>query len=131
MLVVEDDPEVRKILVESLRALNYVVNQARDGVEALEVLEQGETLPDLILTDVVMPRMGGPMLLRRVRERWPAVRFLFSSGYSRELADHMDLAGSGEAFLAKPYSLNELASRIRRVLDGPPAGRHTGGEGSG
>lgn len=124
VMVVEDEPEVRRVLVEALRAMSYVVVEAGDGVQALEMLERAETPPDLIVTDVVMPRMGGPMLHRRVRDRWPGVRFLFSSGYSRDVTDNLELAGTGEAFLAKPYSLDELASRVRAVLDGaqtPPA----------
>lgn len=125
VLVVEDEPEVRRILVHALQALEYRVLEAADGLEALAVLARTGHPPDLVLTDVVMPRMGGLELMQRIRGMHPSVRFLFSSGYSSEDTEDTGTLGATVGFLTKPYTLDQLASRVRAALDTPGDDQHT------
>jgi PAS domain S-box-containing protein len=117
ILVVEDEPEVRATLVQILSGLGYGVQQAADGLEALAILESASSRVDLVVTDVVMPRMGGKDLYATV-SRWdnPPL-FLFSSGYAEALVSQQ-LGGQGDlAFLSKPYGIQELAKKVREVLE--------------
>jgi CheY-like chemotaxis protein len=113
--VVEDEAEVRHVLVEALGSLGYGVLESADGVEALEVL-RARTV-DLVITDVVMPRLGGGELWQAARSLAPGVAFLFSSGYSEGVL--LDgVAGVGPVnFIAKPYGIDELDRAVRRLLD--------------
>jgi two-component system cell cycle sensor histidine kinase/response regulator CckA len=115
ILVVEDEDEVRRVLVEVLRGLGYRVVEARDGVEALERLESSTV--DLIITDVVMPRMGGRELLQRVRQANETTLFLFSSGYSEGLAHDGTIEDDRVSFIGKPYGIDALARKVRDLLD--------------
>jgi PAS domain S-box-containing protein len=119
ILVVEDEPEVRQILVEALSGLGYQVRQAADGVEALEMLQRG-LRADLVLTDVVMPRMGGMELCEAARAKVPDLKFLFSSGYTEDSIHVGFIKKEGVFFLAKPYGIDTLARKVREVLDSPP-----------
>jgi len=123
VLVVEDEVEVRKVMVEVLNGLGYRVLDAPDGEDALSVLRQEQGKVDLVITDVVMPRMGGMALRDAARASWPQLPFLFSSGYT-EASEHLDLVRQqGGHFLAKPYGIDALARKVREVLDRrPPLG---------
>jgi CheY-like chemotaxis protein len=117
ILVVEDDEMVRGITVRALRALGYRILLAEDGVDALRVVGQNGGPIDLVLTDVVMPHMGGPELVERLVERFPDLKVLFVSGYSEEsLADRRILAAN-RAFLDKPFTSSMLARKLREILD--------------
>ena len=117
ILVVEDETDVRRIIVEVLEGMGYRVLSAVDGVEALELLGRGEGRVDLVVSDVVMPRMGGEELHREARRIYPDLLFLFSSGYGDALVD-AGLAGEERAgFIAKPYTIGELAAKVREMLD--------------
>ena len=117
VLVVEDEDEVRRILLAALSGLGYQVLEAADGAQALDLLVAGESRVDLVLSDVVMPQMGGRELYTRARRVHPMLPFLFSSGYGDDLTDD-DFAGDGIAsFLAKPYTIDDLARRVRELLD--------------
>jgi len=112
LLVAEDDPLVRRIVVTSLEACGYRVLAAEDGESALRMAEQHEGPIHLLLTDVVMPRMGGPELARALARRWPTLPMLFMSGYPK------GLEGVGEgSLLHKPFTPRELSIRVREVLD--------------
>jgi DNA-binding response OmpR family regulator len=76
----------------------------------------------LLITDVVLPNMNGRMLAERVRARRPGISVLFSSGYPRDLIAHHGVVDPGIEFLAKPYTSDALAARVRQVLDGRAAG---------
>jgi len=118
ILVVEDEPEVRQILVEALSGLGYRVREAGDGAQALEMLKRGARF-DLVLTDVVMPRMGGMELYDAARASWPQLRFLFSSGYTEDAVHVGFIKKEGVFFLSKPYGIDALARKVREVLESP------------
>ena len=117
ILVVEDDPSVRRVAQETLEAQGYRVLVAADGPEALKLVEDVQQRVDLVLTDVVMPKMSGPELAAELQQRRPSIRVLLSSGYGGDLVDQ---ATSPYAFLQKPMTPNALAAKVRELLDAPP-----------
>ncbi|SCB60076.1 His Kinase A (phospho-acceptor) domain-containing protein [Rhizobium aethiopicum] len=118
ILVVEDDEHVRTMTAESLHELGYTVLQAASGVEALLLLE-GNRDVDLIFTDIVMPQMSGRQLADAVQEKWPAIRILYTTGYTRNAIVHNGVLDHGVSLLAKPFSLEQLAHKIRELLNVP------------
>jgi CheY-like chemotaxis protein len=117
LLVVEDDAPIRALLVRSLAARGYRVVQASDGEEALAAARVQDGRIDLLLTDVVMPRMGGPELTRRLRELLPHVQVIYMSGYTADaLAEASGPVADG--FLSKPFTPDEASRLVRAVLDG-------------
>jgi signal transduction histidine kinase len=120
ILVVEDSPAVRTVAARSLRALGYQVLEAAHGQQALELLAAAGQPVDAVITDVVMPGMGGRELADRILERWPGIRVLFSSGYTDDMVIRQRLLASETAFLQKPYSAAGLARKLRELLDAPP-----------
>ncbi len=116
VLVVEDEDPVRAFSVRALRNKGYTVAEARSGVEALEVLGRMERPVDLIVTDVMMPQMDGPSLIKKVREKWPQIKVICISGYAEE--SFRDKIGSWDDiwFLPKPYSLNQLAGLVKDAI---------------
>jgi hypothetical protein len=117
VLIVEDESELRWLLANELETLGYTVLGARDGREALEVCERQAQPIDLLVTDVVMPGMSGPELAARLAEWHHSVKTLFISGYPG-VADEEETGGSELVFLQKPFSVEELASQMRQMLDG-------------
>lgn len=111
VLVVEDEERVRSYSVEALRELGYTVVDARDGPEALRIIERGQKV-SLLFTDVVMPEMTGRELATRARETLPGLKVLLTSGYTP------DVAGDDAAILTKPFDFDRLALRVRAALDG-------------
>jgi len=118
VLVVEDEEAVRRLVVEVLKRQGYNVLQAENGIEALEILNGNADLLDLMVTDIVMPRMGGPEVAERVREMRPDIKVLFMSGYSADTDRHQALAAEGTSFLPKPFTPTQLAARVRQLCDG-------------
>ncbi len=112
ILVVEDEDRVRTYSVEALRELGYGVVFARDGIEALRLLERGQKIA-LLFSDVVMPEMSGRELASRVRARMPELKVLLTSGY----APDAPVEGATENILAKPFDIATLAVAIRAALD--------------
>ena len=119
ILVVEDDQSVREMTAESLRELGYSVLQAASGPEALDVLRNERV--DLIFTDIVMPQMNGRQLADAVTEKWPEIRILYTTGYTRNAIVHNGVLDHGVSLLAKPFSLEQLAHKVREVLNGKPS----------
>lgn len=119
ILVVDDEPEVRRTLREVLGGLGYRVLEAGDGAAALAHLDTPGQEVDLVVTDVVMPQMGGVELFEAARRGHPHLRFLFSTGYSEAVIDEGLLGSPGTVFLAKPYGIDDLALKIREALDSP------------
>lgn len=117
ILVVEDDPDVRAYSVESLRELGYRVLEAKDGPTALQVLAAHGPV-DLIFSDVVLPGgMSGADVVARARELYPAMKALFTTGYSRNAIVHHGRLDKGVHLLPKPFSFEDLAVRVRDILD--------------
>ncbi len=120
VLVVEDERQVRNLLSSQLSAEGYTVLAAADGREALSLADRHAGQIDLLLSDVVMPQMGGPELAREFLARHPETRVVFMSGYADEaVARHGEL-DQAAAFVQKPWELPELAGTLRRVLDRRP-----------
>ncbi|HLK66304.1 MAG TPA: PAS domain S-box protein [Bryobacteraceae bacterium] len=116
ILVVEDQAEVRKYVAQALRARGYQVIAASRATDAIEICEQPQQRIDLVLTDVVMPQMSGRALADQLRKRWPALRVLFTSGYTDDtIVRHRVLENDAE-FLQKPFSPSELAAKVRKLL---------------
>ena len=115
ILVAEDEAQVRKLVDRVLTQLGYRVLSAASGTEALELDASHQGPIHMLLTDMVMPGMGGGELSRRIRERHPGMKVLLMSGYSEELvaAEHGDVP-----FLPKPFTPEELATKVREVLGG-------------
>jgi PAS domain S-box-containing protein len=118
VLLVEDDEAVREMGQTQLAAFGYNVLTASNGVEALS--RHGDN-PDIriLITDVVMPDMGGRELSRRMRQLRPQLSVLFTSGYTFDAIEHADLIESGTRFLQKPYTSAQLAAVVRELLDQP------------
>jgi two-component system cell cycle sensor histidine kinase/response regulator CckA len=119
ILLVEDEDAVRSVASRVLLNQGYTILQARNGKEALELLQDlGETL-DLVLTDVVMPDMSGPTLAQQLRARWPTLKLLYMSGYA--VGDKVPSSSeqAGDSFLQKPFSAEDLVHKVREVLDAP------------
>lgn len=117
LLLVEDEKTVRKASAEFLRLQGYRVLEANDGVNALAIAKENLSAIDLLVTDVVMPNMSGGELAKKLRELGPRIRLLFVSGYAgKTVLDH-DVLDLETNFLQKPYSLKELAAKIRTALD--------------
>jgi CheY-like chemotaxis protein len=119
LLLVEDDPAVQRVLREYLEAKGYTVYAADDGEAGLELARRKGVEVDLVLTDVVMPRMNGIELARRLREEMPYIKVLLISGHTkdRKLIMEEALKNPNCSFLQKPFAPEELARMIRELLD--------------
>jgi PAS domain S-box-containing protein len=128
VLLVEDEPSVMRATTRVLETFGYAVVGAADGREALEYLRSGQPTPALVISDVVMPGVGGPELLRRMREAGLRVRTLFTSGYTERDMHERETLDPRLPFLSKPWTVTDLLHRIREVLDSPdPLGDAPGG----
>lgn len=117
ILVVEDEKEVRKLSVQILKNQGYTILEASNGVEALRIFEQQNDPVHLILTDVVMPQMGGKELADRLRSISPSIKIIFTSGYTdRAIAQNGQFHDRLD-FLEKPFSPAGLVQKVREVLD--------------
>ena len=118
ILVVEDESTVRRLTLRILTGLGYHVLEARNGDEALNVFDQFQGVIDLVLTDVIMPRMGGPELVAHLRQKTTGLKILYMSGYTDDIRMdglHVENAAS---LILKPFTRESLSAEIRRVLDG-------------
>jgi CheY-like chemotaxis protein len=116
VLVVEDDTATREALQYLLESQNYNVYTAQDGIEALRLYDQTGKHFDLVVSDIVMPGMGGLMLYSVLREREPNLRMLFITGHPLELENQTLLEESRLNWLQKPFSMQEFISAIRLAL---------------
>jgi CheY-like chemotaxis protein len=119
VLLVEDDANVRGLARRLLEPLGYLVHDHGSPADALAWLATTDAPVDLLLTDVIMPAMNGRELADRVRALRPSIRVLFVSGYTADVIAHHGVLGPGVEFLAKPYTREALATRVRDLLDGP------------
>jgi two-component system cell cycle sensor histidine kinase/response regulator CckA len=118
VLLVEDEDAVRMGGMRALTSRGYTVHEASSGVEALEVWHELEGKIDIVVSDVVMPEMDGPTLLGELRKIRPDIKFIFVSGYAED-AFARNLPSDAEfGFLPKPFSLKQLATKVKEVLEG-------------
>ena len=120
VLLVEDEAAVLATATRSLEASGFNVLAASSAEEALETLGARGGAVDIVVTDVVLPRMDGKSLVALVGERYPKVKALFTSGYAPEHFDKYGVSLAADAFLAKPFTPRRLVSKMREVLDGGP-----------
>ena len=119
ILVAEDEPALRELVVEILRLSGYRVHSAGSGAEALDVWHQHQTEISLLVTDMVMPGMNGSELAECLHTEAPALRVIYTSGYSAGLDDKELTLVEGVNFLPKPYPPSKLVQLVRRCLDAP------------
>jgi two-component system cell cycle sensor histidine kinase/response regulator CckA len=122
VLVVEDEPMVRDVARATLQRQGYEVVTANNGVEGLKAAEDLGARLALVVTDVVMPQMGGWEMAAQLRKRRPEMKILFTSGYNEEIANAHGRVDEGIEFLPKPYLPAVLTQRVRQVLDTDPSG---------
>ena len=120
VVLVEDDVRVRKLANIALARLGYEVHPFASGADALGGLPSLSPCPALLITDVIMPGMNGRVLAEKVTALVPTIRVLFVSGYTEDLIVDRGVLKKGIEFLAKPYSVEQLARRVREILDGLP-----------
>lgn len=116
VMVVEDDSRVRALSVEALKDLGYSVVEAAGPVEALRMLETVQDV-SLLFTDVVMPDMSGRQLADLARKKQPEIKVLYTTGYTRNAIVHNGILDPGTYLLSKPFSVEELAFKVRKILD--------------
>jgi len=117
ILVVEDEDVLRELAVESLKHFGYQVLTASNGKEALKLCSQIEPHPDLVLTDVVMPKMSGKKLVDKLVELYGPLRVLYMSGYTEDSIVHHGILNPHTDFIQKPFDPLHLAKKVREVLD--------------
>ncbi len=119
ILLVEDEIALRMLMEKMLRSLKYRVSAAANGGEALLLVEEKGLLPDLLITDVVMPVMSGRVLVERLRRTRPDLRVLYMSGYTDDAIVHHGVLEPGTPFIQKPFNMQDLVTRIELVLRVP------------
>jgi two-component system cell cycle sensor histidine kinase/response regulator CckA len=126
VLLVEDEEAVRSFAARALRMRGYNVLEASGGEDALEIVRTASAPIHLLITDVVMPNMDGPTLVRAVRRIRPQMPVIFMSGYAEESFRRNDEKAEDLHFLPKPFGLKQLAAKVKEVLSGAPAPKRAG-----
>ena len=117
ILIVEDDDKVRNLVCEILEPQGYSILEAKDGMEALRVSKEHGDQIHLMITDVVMPGMGGRELEERLRPLRPDMKVIYMSGYTDNAIVHHGILSPEMEFLQKPISSEALKRKVREVLD--------------
>jgi signal transduction histidine kinase/CHASE2 domain-containing sensor protein/ActR/RegA family two-component response regulator len=118
VLIAEDDPLIRQLMVDTLSPQGFAITVAGSGVEAVKLMETTDSTFDILLTDVVMPEMGGKELAQQFRKRYPNAGVLFMSGYTDEMILLQGVEHREVAFIQKPCTPSKLVMKLREVLDG-------------
>jgi CheY-like chemotaxis protein len=116
VLIVEDEEQVLNLSKEMLEVLGYKVLAVKKTDQALRIAEKFGGKIDLLLTDVVMPGMNGKELSERITAIKPGLKSLYMSGYTADVFGRLGILEEGVQFIPKPFSLNDLASKVREVL---------------
>jgi PAS domain S-box-containing protein len=118
LLVVEDEPAVRAIVIDELRELGYATLEAMDGRTALPILQSSARI-DLMISDVGLPGLNGRQIAEIGRQHRPGLPVLFMTGYAQNAADRSEFLAPGMEMISKPFSMDEMAAKIRDMLRGP------------
>jgi two-component system cell cycle sensor histidine kinase/response regulator CckA len=121
ILVVDDEPEIRKLVGAMVSNLGYTVMTADSGEHALTLYKNNKGPIDLLITDVVAPGMSGPMLADKLTEIQPDLKVLYISGYDNTHVVQKYVVEKGHALLAKPFTVDEIQAKVRELLK--PAAR--------
>jgi CheY-like chemotaxis protein len=117
ILAVEDEEEVRKLVVQILKSRGYTVIEASHGEEAIRLAKEDGNGVHLLLTDVVMPGMSGRELAESLKLRHPEIKVLYMSGYADDAIVHHGVLDDGVNYIQKPFTLDALSRKVREVLD--------------
>ncbi|MEW6259645.1 MAG: response regulator [Thermodesulfobacteriota bacterium] len=117
VLVVEDDPSIRSLIRDLLNRKGYQVKEASDGLNALTVFSEWRQPIDLLITDVVMPRMSGKELARKLRGQRPNLKVLYMTGYTEERLPEAGMIDGNEAFIVKPFAADSFLLAVRRLME--------------
>jgi two-component system, cell cycle sensor histidine kinase and response regulator CckA len=116
ILLVEDEEGLRSLNARGLRSRGYSVIEASNGIEAMEALEEKNGAVDLVVSDVVMPEMDGPTLLKNMRGRNPDLKIIFVSGYAEDAFEKSLPENQQFAFLPKPFTLSQLVAAVKETM---------------
>ena len=116
ILLVEDEDGLRSLNARGLRSRGYTVVEAANGIEAMEVLAEQDGKIDLVVSDVVMPEMDGPTLLKELRGRNPTLKVIFVSGYAEDAFEKSLPENEQFAFLPKPFTLSQLVAQVKETI---------------
>ncbi len=116
ILIVEDSRDVRSFLRDALKTLGYRVIESEDGKEALKIFRQRKDEINLVITDLIMPKMNGKELADKIIKIKKDIKIIYTSGYTENHIAHRGIIDKGVTLLQKPYSLNELSEKIKKVL---------------
>jgi CheY-like chemotaxis protein len=118
VMLVEDEPAVRHLAVNILRSLGYEVLSASNGQDGLHVAQNHKGKPiRLVISDVIMPLMGGKVMAEWLKATFPDLKVLFTSGYTDDAIAQQGVLDAGLEFLPKPYTPSSLAHKVREMLD--------------
>ena len=118
ILIIEDEEMVRTLIASSLREYGYTVMEASQGEDAINIAEGSTDLFHIIITDVVLPRMSGPEVIRQIQTKCPDAKVLFISGYTNDTMIHHGIIVKDIFFLQKPFTATVLVKKVREILDG-------------
>jgi CheY-like chemotaxis protein len=121
VLVLDDEPDVRRLVSAMLASSGYTVLTAGDGENAINTFQKSKQPVDLLLLDVVSPGLSGPMVADRIAELQPGLRVLFMSGYEDTSVVRRYVVDKGFALLTKPFTADQLVQKVREVLESSPA----------
>jgi len=117
ILIVDDHETIWDFLIEALQRLGYSVLLAENGLDAVEIYQENPNEVDLVLLDMVMPKLGGHQTFYKIKELDPDAKILLSSGYVSEEEVNDLLEQGARGFLPKPHRISKMAQEVRRILD--------------
>jgi CheY-like chemotaxis protein len=118
--LVEDQELVRDLTTQLLKSCGYCVIPACDGEEALAICEKASQNIDLLITDIVMPKISGRQLVALIGPKLPGMKILYMSGYTDDAIMQQGIIEPDSDFIAKPFTLTDLADKVRQCLDAAP-----------
>ena len=118
VLVVDDEPDILRLVETVLTRAGHKVVTASNGERALEKVRKMSSAPDLLLTDVVMPGLSGPMIAEQLREQFPTLKILFISAFEDRQVVRRYVKDPGYELISKPFHIDELSLKVQQLIDG-------------